>query len=117
MGITHNATQSLPSTGTYGDIACGPGQNKATIPKAVYDYNTVPVVTTAFDAVLLPLAHPATSVVILNKGATTMSVQPFGTDTINGSGSADTVSAASGQGVAVVYVCAKAGKWFTLRSS
>jgi hypothetical protein len=117
MALAHNAAAAMPPLGSYADIpVAGPGSSKATIPKVVADFTTVLAVNTGFDSVLLPPAIEGMSSVVANKGGTTLGVQTTGSDTVNG-GASDTIAAASGQGVACIYICVKRGQWFSLRSS
>ena len=67
----------------------------------------VTTVVTAGDSVMLPQALPGMDLMIINDAANTMTVWPFGTDTIDKL-AANTSILHMGQSV-VIYVCMSAG--------
>lgn len=71
----------------------------------------VTTVVTAGDSVMLPQALPGMDLMIINDAANTMTVWPFGTDTIDKL-AVNTAILQMGQSV-VIYVCMSAGNWRT----
>jgi len=117
-----DSTAGLPLT-----AHAGGGQGAAT-PLTNY-INTVAVVGTAADSVLLPLALPGASVVVINNAA--LACQVFGQATNPNTGVGDTIaphgSAAqaatatgvtqAGAGLTAIYFCFAAGQWKQMYSA
>jgi len=71
--------------------------------------NTVTVVATIADSVLLPPAVPGRVIFVNNTAANSMQVFGQGTDTINAVATATGVAQAGG--VSALYICGVAGAW------
>lgn len=75
---------TVPAPAAQLGLTARAGGGKANATQLGYGLNTVTVVATAANSVLLPYAFPGAVVIVINKVATAMQVFGKGTDTVDG---------------------------------
>ena len=75
---------TVPAPSAQIGLTARVGGGKANATQLGYGLNTVTVVATAANSVLLPYAFPGSMVIVINKVATAMQVFGKGTDTVDG---------------------------------